>query len=381
MIKNNQDWVIELRRYFHAHPEQSGQEYNTQQKIIAELKRIGLQPCVAAGTGVIADINGDKPGKTVALRADIDALELIDRCGKPYQSLNEGVCHACGHDGHTAILLGAARILSELKDSLSGKIRLIFQPSEEVFPGGAVKMIEEGVLKGVDIIFALHLWQPLQVGTIGVSYGAVMASPDEFTINISGRGGHGGMPHQAIDALLTGAQVVNALNTVVSRNINPLEHAVLSIGVFKSGDMPNVVADLAVIKGTVRTFDEGVRKTIFTRIEQITQGICQAAGAKYSIAKTFGFPPVINDPALARVVAGAACETVGNENVLEVKPSMVAEDFSLYQQKVPGVYIYVGAGNAEKGIIYPQHHPQYDMDEKALAHGVEVFVRMASIFA
>lgn len=381
MIKNNQDWVIELRRYFHAHPEQSGQEYNTQQKIIAELKRIGLHPCVAAGTGVIADINGDKPGKTVALRADIDALELIDRCGKPYQSLNEGVCHACGHDGHTAILLGAARILSELKDSLSGKIRLIFQPSEEVFPGGAVKMIEEGVLKGVDIIFALHLWQPLQVGTIGVSYGAVMASPDEFTINISGRGGHGGMPHQAIDALLTGAQVVNALNTVVSRNIDPLEHAVLSIGVFKSGDMPNVVADSAVIKGTVRTFDEGVRKTIFTRIEQITQGICQAAGAQYSIAKKIGFPPVINDPALARVVAGAACETVGNENVLEVKPSMVAEDFSLYQQKVPGVYIYVGAGNAEKGIIYPQHHPQYDMDEKALAHGVEVFVRMASIFA
>lgn len=377
LAANCHEWVVELRRYFHKYPERSGQEYNTQRRIIAELKKLGIEHREAAGTGIIAEIRGDKPGRTIALRADIDALELVDSCGKSYQSVNTGACHACGHDGHTAILLGAAKVLVQLKHNLAGSIRLLFQPSEEVFPGGAAKMIEDGALHGVHAIAALHLWQPLRVGTIGITRGAVMASPDEFTINIYGSGGHGGMPHQAIDALLTAAQVVVALNTIVSRNIDPLEPAALSVGVLRSGDMPNIVADKALIKGTVRTFNEKARQTAFERIEQITKGVCEAAGAQFYIDKVFGYPPVVNDAALTGLATIAASETVGVNNVLEIKPSMVGEDFSLYQQQVPGVLIFVGVGNAEKGIIYPQHHPKYDVDELGLNHGVEVLVRTA----
>ncbi|MGI6092951.1 MAG: amidohydrolase [Veillonellaceae bacterium] len=377
LTSNCHEVVVGFRRHFHKYPELSGQEFKTQQRILAELDRLGIEHHKAAGTGIIAEIRGNKPGRTVALRADIDALELVDNCGKAYQSVNAGVCHACGHDGHIAILLGAAQVLLQLKQDFAGNIRLLFQPSEEVFPGGAAKMIEEGALSGVDSIAALHLWQPLRVGTIGVSPGAVMASPDEFTINISGSGGHGGMPQQTIDALFTAAQVVVALNSIVSRNIDPLEPAVLSVGVLRSGDMPNIVADTAVIRGTVRTFNEETRQKAFKRIEQITQGICQAAGAQFSIKKVFGYPPVINDAALAKLAANAASETVGKENVLEIKPSMVGEDFSLYQQQVTGVLIFVGVGNAEKGIIYPQHHPKYDIDEQGLKLGVEVLSRVA----
>lgn len=377
VVRNNHEWVVELRRYFHANPEPSGKEYKTQKRIIAELTHMGLKPNVTAETGVFVDIQGGKPGKTVAIRADIDALELTDTCGKPYQSLNTGVCHGCGHDGHTAILLGVARGLTQIRESLSGKFRLIFQPSEEVFPGGAIKMVEEGVLNDVYAITALHLWQPLEVGTIGVPYGPVMAAPDEFKINISGRGGHGGMPHQAIDALLTGAQLVTALNTVISRNIDPLENAALSIGVFRSGDMPNIVADTAVIQGTVRTFNEGTREKVFTRIEEISQGICQAAGAKFSLSKTLGFPPVVNEKKLADIAVKTAGEVVGNNNIVDMKPLMVAEDFSVYQKKIPGVYMFVGSGNAKKGIVYPHHHPKYDIDEAALSIGVELLIRTA----
>lgn len=377
LVRTNHDWVVALRRHFHAHPEPSEQEYKTQCKIISELEALGLNPYKAAETGVIADIKGSKPGKTIALRADIDALELEDQCGQPYQSVNPGICHACAHDGHTAILLGTAKVLLQLKDSLNGNIRLLFQPSEEVFPGGAQKLVNEGALNGVEAIAGLHLWQPLRVGTIGIAHGAVMASPDEFIINIKGMGGHGGMPHQAIDALLAAAQVVVALNSIVSRNVDPLQHAALSIGVLKSGEMSNIVADTAVIKGTVRTFDDSVKRLIFKRIEEVTYGICQAAGVSCSIDKFFGFPPVVNHSDLAKLATRVAAETVGAENVLDIKPSMVAEDFSVYQQKVPGVFMLVGAGNPDKGIIYPHHHPKFDIDERALSYGVDLLARTA----
>lgn len=375
IIGNHYDWIVDLRRYFHTYPEVSGQEYNTQAKIIAELKRLGLEPRAAGGTGVIAEIHGAKLGKTIAIRADIDALNLQDENEKSYRSVNNGACHACGHDGHAAMLLGVAKVLAEMSSQITGSIRLIFEPCEEAFPGGAERLIKEGVLESVDAIIGVHLWQPLEVGTVGISYGPMMASPDEFTITIQGRGGHGSMPHQALDSLLAGAQLVVGLNTIISRNIDPMDNSALSIGVFKAGDMPNIIPDRALIRGTVRTFDQNVRLSIFERIDQITEGICKAAGVSYEINKIFGFPPVINNPQLARVAAISAEETVTSQNVLEIKPVMAGEDFSLYQEKVPGVFIFIGAGNPAKGICYPHHHPKFDIDEKALANGVEVMVR------
>lgn len=376
-IKRHADSIIALRRHFHTNPELSAKEFNTQQKIMDELFAIGLVPRKIAGTGVIADLIGAFPGKTIAIRADIDALELQDECGKPYQSQNPGVCHACGHDGHTAMLIGAAKAFVDLKDSLTGNIRFLFQPSEECFPGGAALMIKDGALIDVDAIIGAHLWQTLRVGTSGISYNRMMASPDQFTIQIKGRGGHGSMPHQTIDALLVGAQVVTALHTIVSRNIDPLEQAVLSIGVFRSGDTFNIIPDTATLVGTVRSFSKEVKTTIFKRIEGVVSGICQGAGATFQIDTIFGFSPVINNPEVADVLFNASAVSLSKENSLLIDPVMGGEDFSCYLEKIPGAFIFIGVGNEEEGIIYPQHHPKYDIDERSLAYGTEIMVRAA----
>lgn len=369
--------IIDLRRHFHSHPELSTQEFETQARIIKELAAIGIEGRPIARTGVIANINGALPGKTIAIRADIDALELTDVCGKPYQSQNPGVCHACGHDGHIAILVGVAKILAALKDRLAGNFRLLFQPSEERFPGGAAPMIEEGALDGVDAIIGAHLWQPLKIGTIGISFDRLMASPNEFSITINGRGGHGSMPQQTIDTLLVGAQLTVALNTIISRNIDPFEQAVLSIGVLKSGDTFNIIPDTAEMKGSVRNFEPSVRDTIFARMEQITKGICDAYGATYQLEKFYGFPPVINHPAYAQIIKSNAEKILGKENALLIQPAMAGEDFSYFLEKVPGAYFFIGVGNPDKGIVYPQHHPQYDIDEDALCYGMEIMASSA----
>ncbi len=377
LIEKHYDSIVSLRRHFHTYPELSAQEHNTQQRVLEELAVLGLTPRKIAGTGVIAKLQGNLPGKTIAIRADIDALGLQDECGKPYQSQNPGVCHACGHDGHTAMLIGAAKTLVELKEHLAGTIIFLFQPSEECFPGGAAPMVKEGALADVDAIIGTHLWQSLSAGTSGISYNRMMASPDSFTITIKGRGGHGSMPHQTVDPLLVGAQVVTSLHTIISRNIDPLEQAVLSIGSFKSGDTFNIIPDTATLVGTVRSFTMEIKKTIFDRIEQIVSGICLAAGATFQIEKNLGFPPLINNPQIAEVFANASVETLGAENTLTIDPVMGGEDFSVYLEKVPGAFIFIGTGNKDKGIIYPQHHPKFDIDEKALAYGTEIMVRTA----
>lgn len=359
------------------YPELSAQEFHTQEKIMNELTALGLQPRKIAATGVIADLQGALPGKTVAIRADIDALALQDECNKPYQSQNPGVCHACGHDGHTAMLIGVAKTLVEMKQEFSGTIRFLFQPSEECFPGGAEAMIAAGALHGVDAIIGTHLWQTLEAGTMGITYGPMMASPDEFTIKINGRGGHASMPHQTVDALLVGAQIAVALNTIVSRSVDPMEQAVISLGVFKAGDTFNIIPDTAVLNGTVRSFNEKMRTMLFDRIEQVTMGLCQAAGATFTFDKHLGFLPVINHPPVSKILAAAGAETLGSENVLTINPVMGGEDFSYYLEKVPGAFMFIGIGNKEKGIIYPQHHPKFDMDEKALFYGTEIMTRAA----
>ncbi|MBP2654383.1 MAG: amidohydrolase [Firmicutes bacterium] len=377
LVKQSADAVISLRRYFHTYPEVSGEEFNTQRKITEELCSYGLLPRKAASTGIIADLCGRNDGRMVALRADMDALKLTDKIERPYRSVNKGVCHACGHDGHMAMLLGAARVLAVLKDELSGTVRFLFQPNEEVFPGGAHALIAEGALDGVSAIVGIHLWQPLLVGHVGINASRMMAAPDEFIITVKGRGGHGSMPHQTIDPILVGAQLAVALNTIVGRKVDPLEPAVLSLGMFKAGEVYNVIPDQAVLKGTVRSFEEGVRDSIFKNIEQAAKGICAAAGAEVILEKVLGHPPVINNPSVAEVVAQAGRETLGAEQVTDIKPVMGGEDFSIYLEQVPGALAFIGAGNPDKDIVYPHHHSMFDIDEAALSHGVEVLVRAA----
>jgi len=377
IVRQHHAAVVALRRHFRTYPEVAGEEVETQQKIIAELRALGLQPRPAGGTGVIADIPGALPGRTVAIRADIDALPVPDECDKPYRSQHPGKSHACGHDGHTAMLLGAARILTGIRERLPGRVRLLFQPSEEKNPGGALGLIADGALEGVDVIIGGHLWQSLKTGQIGITYGRMMASPDEFVITVKGRGGHGSMPQQTVDSLLVGAQLVVALNTIVGRSVDPLEQAVLSVCAFNSGEVFNIIPDTALLRGTVRTFEQGLADHIFRRIAQTAKGVCEAAGAECVVEKIPGYPPLVNSPEVVKVLAAVGSKVLGDAGVIEVRPAMGGEDFSHYLQHVPGAFVFIGAGNETKGLIYPHHHPRFDFDEDAMEGGVEIMVRTA----
>ena len=329
-VLRHKETVVALRRHFHQHPEVGGEEFATQARIIEELTALGLSPKKIADTGVIADLKGAHPGKMVALRADIDALPIQDEIDKPYKSTIPGKCHACGHDAHTAMLLTLARVFTDLKADIHGTIRLMFQPSEERFPGGAERMVAAGCMEGVDYVLGAHVWQPLPAGKIGISYGRTMAAPDQFTIFVQGKGGHGSMPQGTVCALSTGAEIVSMLNSILGRNVNPLESAVVSLGSFHSGEVFNIIPDTAEIKGTVRTFDDSVRKLVWDRFDEICAGVCSAMGATYTVDKVFGYPAVINNPEIAAVVAEAGRETAGAEAVIEIGPSMGGEDFSYF---------------------------------------------------
>ena len=376
-VAKYQDYVIAMRRHFHMNPETGGEEFATQQTIIEELTKLGLSPRKAAGTGVIADIIGALPGKTVALRADIDALPLQDEITQPYRSKVAGKCHACGHDGHMAMLLTMAKVFVDLQPVLPGNIRLLFQPTEEKFPGGAEAMIADGAMDGVDFVLGTHVWQTLAAGVVGIAYGRMMAAPDEFTINIQGKGGHGSMPQDTNSALTTGAEIACMLNAIVAQAVDPIESAVLTIGMFRSGEVFNIIPDNAVIKGTIRSFDQKVRMRVWERVDQICNGVCQAMGATYTLDKIFGYPPVINNREVAAVVAEAGRESTDPAMVQEIRPVMGAEDFSYYLHKAPGMFLFLGIGNPATGAAFPHHHPKFDMDESALITGVEVMVRAA----
>lgn len=375
-LEDHQEEIIGWRRYFHQHPEVSGQEFETQKKVMEILTSMGIEGKKIAGTGVIADIVGGKPGKTVAFRADMDALAMSDEIAQPYCSQSEGVCHACGHDGHMAGLLGLAGAFMENREDLPGRVRLLFQPSEEWFDGGATDMIAEGCLEGVDYILGLHIWQPVPVGHVGVNE-VMMGSPNCFEIMVQGVGGHGSMPHQTVDPILVGSQIVMALNTIVSRSMDPLETGVLSIGEFHSGSAFNVIPDKALIKGNMRTLSTEVRDLMFRRIEEICSGICEAMGATYTLEKVYGYPTLVNDPKVLEIARAVIDERYGREKRLDVKPTLGGEDFSYYLEKVPGVFIFPGGGNEERGITYPHHHPKFDMDESVLLQGPETLARIA----
>jgi len=359
--------MVELRRLLHSEPELSFQEEKTPKLIGDYLERLGVEVKRNVGSrGVVGYIRGKIPGKTVALRADFDALPIVEETGLSFASKNPGVMHACGHDGHTATLLVLAKALMEYQEQLNGTVVLIFQFAEEIAPGGAIEMIKAGCLDGVDAIYGTHLWSTMPIGAIGYRQGPVMAAADRFQLVIHGRGGHGAIPHETVDSIAVASSVVTQLQQIVSRNIDPLKSAVISVGSFHAGGAFNVIADSAEIIGTVRTFDPAVQELIIKRIEQIAKGICEAMGATYTIDYKKGYPAVINDTFETESFVESVKSIHKEEYVHEMEPVMGGEDFAYYLQHVPGTFFFTGAGNQEKGIVYPHHHPKFDFDEDAM---------------
>lgn len=375
IIDSMQDEVIAWRRHFHQHPELSYQEEKTSQFIYDTLQSFGnLELSRPTKTSVMARLIGNEPGKVLALRADIDALPLQEENSFEFASQNPGVMHACGHDVHAATLLGVAKVLSGMQDKIKGEVRFFFQHAEEFYPGGASQMITAGVMDGVDCILGAHVWSPVEFGKIGIAYGPMMGSPDCFEIKIKGKGGHGAMPQQTIDAIAIGAQVVTNLQYIVSRNIDPMDKVVVSIGKFIAGTADNVISGTAEIVGTFRTFTLELRERVPQLIEQIVKGITEAHGAGYEFKVINGYLPVINDDVLTRVLEETATEVFGKEAVEKAQPTMGGEDFSAYMQKAPGAFFFIGGGNEELGASYPHHHPRFTVDERAIAMGMKMFV-------
>ncbi|MEF2964567.1 M20 family metallopeptidase [Paenibacillus sp. M1] len=372
--------MVEDRRYLHRHPELSFMERETSAFVEKRLRKLGIDTAAGiGGFGVVGKIRGTKPGKTVALRADMDALPIQDEKACEYASQIPGVMHACGHDGHTATLLAVAEYYGKRKHELAGEIRLIFQPAEEVCPGGAASMIEAGALDGVDVIYGVHLWTPIPAGTAGSAPGPLMASTDEFFIDIKGRGGHGGMPHKTIDSVLAGSALVLQLQSVVSRSVDPLNPAVLTIGSIQGGTAQNVIADRCRLAGTVRCFDEETRELIRARIHELAAGTADAYGAQAEIDYTAGYPCLVNDAAEFERFYRTAASEAGLIRELSAK-IMPAEDFAYYLRKVPGCFMLVGAGNPGKGIVHPHHHPKFDIDENAMLHAAALLIAMADSY-
>ena len=370
-------YIVSLRRHFRAHPELSMEETGTQQKILAELSQLGIQGKAIAGTGVIADIQGWGPGPTIVLRADMDALRLTDELDQPYRSTKPGVCHACGHDAHMATLLGTAHLLYLLRDQFSGTVRLLFQPGEEVLPGGALSVVEEQGLAGASAIIGAHLWQPLPTGVVGLNSGKLMAAYDEFSITIHGHGGHSAMPHQTVDPVLIACQLVTVLQGIVSRNIDPRETAVLTVSAIHAGDAFNVIPGQATLRGTLRCFDEAVRQQLITRLTATAEGLTATLGATCTVEIIAGLPALVNHPAVADTLFMSASEYVGMRNAREVPPLLGGEDFAHYLSHVPGAFMLIGCGNKEKGIVHPHHHGKFDVDEDAMQIGMQVLTHAA----
>lgn len=366
------DEMVAIRRHFHQHPELSFQERETPRTIARYLRDLGLDVREhVGGNGVVGRLRGGD-GPTIALRADFDALPIQDAKEVPYKSTVDGVMHACGHDAHTATLLVLAKVLADV--DLPGDVVFIHQFAEELAPGGAKPMIEDGCLDGVDVIFGAHIWTPLPYGTIGVKTGPLMAAADRFELWIKGKGGHGAIPQHTIDALMVGVNVVSQLQQIVSRRIDPLEPAVLTVGTFESGQAFNVIADEARLSGTVRTFNPETQQTIIQNIERIVASTCAGSGADYELNYIEGYPAVINHPHETETVRHSARDVIGPDGVIEMAPLMVGEDFSYYLQHVPGSFFFAGAGNPELNATFPHHHPQFDVDERAMLLTARVFL-------
>lgn len=378
-LKDLTEQLMLDRRHLHMHPELGFEEHGTSKFIADRLRSLGIEVRAGvAGTGVVGLIRGAKPGKTVLLRADIDALPIDEQNDVPYRSTKPGVMHACGHDGHTAILLGVAQQLIDRRSKLAGTVKLIFQPCEERPPGGATKMIAEGVMDDptVDAVFGLHLSQELPVGTVAARPGPIMAAADMFRLDITGKGGHAARPHECVDAGLVAAQVMVALHAIVAREVNPIEPAVITVGQIQAGSAPNVIPDAALLRGTVRAFDQTLRERLAKRVEEVAVGVAAAMRAECKVTYDWGYPAVVNEESSTRFVQEVAQEVVGPERLVGRQPSMGGEDFAYFLQKAPGCFFNVRTRNEERGLIWGHHHPRYDIDEAALPVGVDMFLRI-----
>lgn len=366
--------MVEIRRYLHQHPELSFKEYKTAAFIANYYDKLGIPYRKnVGGNGVIATLTGGLPGKTIAFRADFDALPIHDEKDVPYRSQVDGVMHACGHDGHTAILLTLAKVLQKFQDQLPGNVVFLHQHAEERTPGGARSMIDDGALDNVDAIFGAHLWATEELGVLQTSKNVLMAGADRFEITIQGKGGHGAVPHQTKDAVVIGAEIVLSLQKIISRQLDPLATAVLTIGKFDAGNDFNIIADQAKLIGTVRYLQQDVQTQMMNDMERIINGICLSHGCSYEMDYEKGYPPLINHETEAEVVRQAASKIEDLKMVEEIQPMMSSEDFSYYLLEKPGAYFFIGAKKA--GHDYPHHHPKFDFDERVMPMIAKTFAQ------
>ena len=378
--------IVADRRHLHEYPELGFEETETMKFVVDRLQALGVEDIRSgiAKTGVTGLVRGTKDGpeKCVLLRADMDALPIDQVSDKEYISKTPGVMHACGHDGHTAMLLGAARILTERRDQFSGTVKLLFQPSEEANHGGAKPMIEAGVLEDphVDACFGQHLMSPIPTGFVASMPGPIQASADSFKVTVQGKGGHGAMPHETIDPIMVATDMISGLRTILARNIDPLEPVVVSVCAIHSGKAFNVIPDTAEFGGTVRTFSNENRDLAESRLRQIVEGIAAAQGATVTIEYDRGYPPTVNNEEMAALAAKSIVKIVGEDNLFDMKPMMPAEDMSYFLEERPGAYFMTGCRNEAKGIVWPHHHPKFDIDEEALGIGTAALAQVAIDF-
>ena len=379
-----QDQLIRIRRDIHAHPELGFEEVRTAGLVAEFLQNLGLAVTSGIGrTGVVGILRGGRLGKTIAIRSDMDALPIAEENDTPYASKEPGKMHACGHDGHTTMNLGAAMLLAQQQESLPGQVKFIFQPAEEIAPGGAEAMLADGALEdpSVDAIIGLHLTPDLPTGTLRIRPGIMMGLSEEFVIRIRGKGGHGARPHQTVDPIYIGAQVVTALQSIVSRNIDPAEPVAVSFGQFHAGTVFNVIPSTACLNGTVRCLDPDVSNYVKQRLEALIQGIVRSNGGEYEFNYIPNCPRALNDPMLTALVQGVAVDLLGPESVQPMlHPSLGTEDFCYFSARVPGAYFQFGTKNVARGITYPLHGPKFDIDEAVLPLGAALLARIAREF-
>ena len=376
LVGEHSNLISKLRRDLHRIPETAFTEEKTSRYVADYLRELGFQVVTGiAKYGVVGLMNGGNPGKTLMIRSDMDALRIAEETGLDFASAHRGVMHACGHDAHMAMVLVSATILHQVKEELKGSIKFLFQPAEEG-PGGAMPMIEEGVMKNpaVDYSIACHVWPGIPEGTMGVKAGPLMAAMDRFDLKIIGRGGHGAMPNLCVDALEVGSQVVNALQRVVSRQMNPVKPAVVTVGSFHSGSAFNVIPGEAEMCGTTRTFDRDVWKRFPQQVEKIVRGVCESMGASYELNYVKGYPPLINDTDVTNVVQRCAEAVVGREGVIEPEPSMGGEDMAYFLERSKGCFFFLGVGREGCASL---HNSRFDFNEGSLSSGVETLCRVA----
>ena len=375
-IKSLSTELRDLRRLFHRHPEIGFAEFSTQKKIVEYLNNLGFAPAPIAGTGVVATIEGARPGRTVLLRSDMDALPVCEETGLPFASESPGIMHACGHDGHMAMLLVAARVLYSMRTDLAGSVKILFQPNEE--DAGAWKVVEDGVMSDpkVDAVFGIHLWSQCATGTIDIVDGPQMAASHYFKLTVKGHGGHAGFAHESIDPIYVSTLIVQAVQGIQTRQVNALDSAVIMITKMQAGSNSTIIPEQVEIEGSIRfLYPEG--KELFARFEKVVDQICQAYDATYELSFQQGNALLSNDPVIAQQAREAARQTVGAEQVFARQRTMAGEDFSAYLEHAPGAFAFVGIHNPEKNAVYPHHHPKFDIDEDALAIGAELYIRTA----